>query len=227
MHPALGRVRSILVGVATALVITTVAIAPFLTAPWLAFEQDRAQVPAWTGYGTADVAAATNAIVADLIVGPPDFDVAVDGVPVLTERERGHMRDVRTVFLGLWALTAVGAVVLLLAARADRQGFWHAVGRGSGTLAVAVVAVGVVALVAFDALFEAFHRVLFPGGSYTFDPAEERLVQLFPFTFWQETAIAVGMVIVVLALGVRWFASARTRTPSVAAARTAHPEPAA
>ena len=51
-------------------------------------------------------------------------------------------------------------------------------------------------MVAFDALFETFHEVLFPAGSYTFDPATERLVQLFPFQFWQETAIVVGVVIV-------------------------------
>ena len=44
---------------------------------------------------------ATDAIVADLVFGPPDFDVEVGGVPVLIEREQQHMRDVRTVFAGL------------------------------------------------------------------------------------------------------------------------------
>jgi integral membrane protein (TIGR01906 family) len=58
---------------------------------------------------------------------------------------------------------------------------------------------GIVSFVAFDALFETFHRIFFAGGSYTFDPATERLVQLFPFQFWQETAIVVGAVCIVLA----------------------------
>ena len=58
---------------------------------------------------------------------------------------------------------------------------------------------GVVSFVAFDALFETFHRLFFAGGSYTFDPATDRLVQLFPFQFWQETAIAVGAVCIVVA----------------------------
>ncbi len=133
------------------------------------------------------------------------------------------MRDVRTVFLGLWALTAAGVVVLLLAARADRSRFWRAVGGGAGVLAVGIVVAGVVALVAFDVLFETFHRLLFPGGSYTFDPREERLVQLFPFQFWQETAIVVGAVIVLLAIVVRWAAGARAR-PAVAGSRAA-PQP--
>jgi integral membrane protein (TIGR01906 family) len=101
------------------------------------------------------------------------------------------------VFIGLFVAAALSIVVLLAAARRrDRAATWRAVRRGAVGLAVAVVALGVVALIAFDSLFEAFHRVLFPAGSYDFDPATERLVQLFPFQFWQETAIVVGVVIV-------------------------------
>jgi uncharacterized membrane protein len=90
-------------------------------------------------------------------------------------------------------------VVVLISAsrRRDRAATWRAVRRGALSLAVGVVALGAVALVAFDALFEAFHEILFPAGSYTFDPGTERLVQLFPFQFWQETAIVVGAVIIV------------------------------
>lgn len=208
---------------ATGLVIVTLAILPFLTAPWLAFEQGRTQVAAWTGFSEANVAAVTNAIVADLVVGPPDFDVTLAGEPILNERERGHMRDVRTVFLGLWALTAAGLVVLVLAARSDRRATWRAAGRGATVLAVGVVAAGAFALVAFDVLFETFHRLLFPGGSYTFDPTQERLVQLFPFQFWQETAIAVGAVIVVLALLVRAVAGGRSAPGGAQVSHRAQP----
>ena len=209
---------------ATGLVIVTLAILPFLTPPWLAFEQERSQVTAWTGFSRDEVAAVTGAIVADLVVGPPAFDVERAGVPVLTERERGHMRDVRTVFLGLWALTAAAIVVLIVAARLDRASFWRAVGRGASLLAVGVVVVGVMAVVAFEALFETFHRLLFPSGSYTFDPAQERLVQLFPFQFWQETAIAVGAVVVVLAVVVRVLARSRGHAPATEAQPVRLPE---
>jgi integral membrane protein (TIGR01906 family) len=206
------RIGSILVGTATAIVIVTVAIVPFLTSPWLAFEQGRAGATAWTGYSEADLATVTNAIVADLVVGPPAFDVELGGTPVLNERERSHMRDVRTVFLGLWALAAASLVVLAVAAlRAERTRAWRAVSRGAATLAVGVVAIGVVALVAFDTLFELFHRLFFAGGTYTFDPGEERLVQLFPFQFWQETAMAVGALIVVLCAIVWRVATTRQR----------------
>lgn len=197
-------IASLVVAAATAVVIVTASLLPFLNPVWVGFEQRRAEALAWTGFSDAELTTVTNAILADLLLGPGAFDVALDGEPVLNDRERGHMRDVRTVFLGLWALTAVAAVILVVAWRRsigrphERSWFWRAVRRGASGLAIAVVGLGVVALLAFDVLFEVFHRLLFAGGGYTFDPATERLVQLFPFRFWQETAIVVGAVIVLV-----------------------------
>ena len=62
-----------------------------------------------------------------------------------------------------------------------------------------MVVLGVVSLVAFDALFEVFHRIFFAGGTYLFDPRTERLVQLFPDQFWSETSIVLGIVLLGLA----------------------------
>lgn len=188
-----------LVGVASAILIVVVAVVPFLSPPWIAFEQGRAEATAWTGFTTEELNAATGAILADLMLGPPEFDVEVRGEPVLTERERGHMRNVRDVFSLLWIAAGAAIVVLVVTfARADRGVVWRAVQRGAIGLGAAVVGLGVFALVAFELLFEIFHRVFFAAGTYTFDPRTERLVQLFPFRFWQETATAVGVVIVVL-----------------------------
>jgi integral membrane protein (TIGR01906 family) len=110
---------------------------------------------------------------------------------------------VRGVFGGFFAVTAVAAAVALVVATrrrgSERAGSWRAVQGGALALIAALVVGGVVSFVAFDALFETFHRIFFAGGSYTFDPATERLVQLFPFRFWQETAIVVGAVCIVVA----------------------------
>ena len=77
------------------------------------------------------------------------------------------------------------------------------------------------AAVAFDALFEIFHRMFFPGGTYLFDPATDRLVQLFPFAFWSETTIVVGALILLISVvvfaGASRRASATPRSASVAA----------
>jgi integral membrane protein (TIGR01906 family) len=208
-----GRAVFVLVGIATALVIIAVAIVPFLSPAWVDFEQDRSQAQAWTGYTTEELRTATNAILADLVVGPPDFDVQVAGALVLEAREQAHMRDVRNVFMALYIAAAVSLVVLLVAAWRvrDRGRLWGAVRRGAIGLAVGVVVLGLVALVAFDSLFSIFHELFFPAGSYTFDPLTERLVQLFPFQFWQETAIVVGIVILTIAAVVALIARRQER----------------
>jgi integral membrane protein (TIGR01906 family) len=203
------RLAAIVIAFATAIVIVTVVILPFLSPQWIAFEQGRAQAQAWTGYTSEQLRTATDSIVSDLVFGG-DYAVTIDGQPVLEPRERSHMVDVRTVFRGLWVLATISVVVLVIAARrADRAATWRAVRGGAIGLAIGTVVVGVVGLVAFDQLFELFHEILFPAGSYDFDPTTDRLVQLFPFSFWDETAVVVGAAIVVVSLAVAFIAGRR------------------
>jgi integral membrane protein (TIGR01906 family) len=217
-----GRAASLLIAVATALTIVAATLPLFLNPAWVAFEQGRAEAAAWTGFTDADLRVATDAILADLVLGPPDFDVVVAGAPVLTERERAHMRDVRTVFIGFFAVAAIALVAaLVVAARrrgADRIASWGAARAGAVGLIVVLVALGGAALIAFDVLFEVFHRIFFAGGTYLFDPTSERLVQLFPFAFWQETAIAVGVACVVVATVVAIVATLRITSVAGSAA---------
>jgi integral membrane protein (TIGR01906 family) len=229
------RVAGLLTAIATAVVITAIAIVPFLSPAWVSFEQDRTGAEQLTGYTTAELRTATDAILADLVLGPPDFDVVVGGAPVLNEREQSHMRDVRGVFAGfglIAVLTAAGLVVAVGLARrlGHPERAWAAVRNGARALVIGVVIAGVVAFFAFDVAFEVFHRLFFAGGSYTFDPGTDRLVQLFPFAFWSETTMAVGVVIIALSLLVAVVAGRQARRhasppeSAVTAASRAHPE---
>jgi integral membrane protein (TIGR01906 family) len=224
VHTLTTRLGSLVIGLATAIVILAVAIPLFLNPWWVGFEQGRAQAAAWTGYPDAVLRDVTDSVLADLVIGPPDFDVAVDGAPVLDARERSHMRDVRTVFAGFFALAAIlGVAALIVAWRrrrsaALRRASWEAVLGGAVGLIAALVIGGVIAFVAFDTLFEVFHQLLFPGGSYDFDPSTEKLVQLFPFVFWQETAIAVGAVAIAIAVVVALVAYRRSTAAATAEA---------
>jgi len=189
------------------------SIAPFLAPPVVRFEQDRTDVAARTGLSPAELDTVTGALLADLVLWRGDFDVAVGGSPVLGDAERSHMRDVRGVFGAFWLVVGVAGVVLLVAARRARDAdsrarAWRAASRGATVLAVAVTAAGVFALVAFDAAFELFHRLLF-SGNYTFDPAPDKLVQLFPEAFWSDIAVTVGAVIVAASVLVAWRAGRR------------------
>jgi uncharacterized membrane protein len=100
-----------------------------------------------------------------------------------------------------------------VAAARSRWSAWRATRLGALGLAAAIVAVGAVGVLAFETAFEIFHRMFFAGGSYTFDPRTERLVQLFPQRFWFETSIAVGVVALVLAIAVIALSTARLRGP--------------
>ncbi|HET9345534.1 MAG TPA: DUF1461 domain-containing protein [Candidatus Limnocylindrales bacterium] len=226
-------VVAVLTAIATALVIVAVAVVPFLSPPWVAFEQGRARATAWTGFSEADLRVATDAILADLVLGPPAFDVEVGGVPVLNEREQSHMRDVRGVFAAFAALAGVAVAALaalyVLARRSGHpERWWSAVRAGAIGLVGAIVVGGVITIFAFDAAFEVFHRLFFAGGSYLFDPATDRLVQLFPFAFWSETTMVLGGVIVAVAAIVTVIAGPRRHpapVPVTAAAAMARPGP--
>jgi integral membrane protein (TIGR01906 family) len=232
-----GALAALLIGISATLVILALAIAPFLTPVWVAFGQAQAQAIAWTGYTTEQLATVTDAILADLVVGPPDFDVTLNGVPVLEERERQHMRDVRTVFAEFYALAAIGAVVLagafLLHRGPERRArLWRRLSK-TGVVVIAVTVVGGIAgVMLFDQAFELFHELFFPAGSYLFDPATEKLVQLFPQDFWIDSTIGVGAVVVLLSAGLWWLGRWRANalearlTPVTTAAAASDPVPA-
>ncbi|HEX2755780.1 MAG TPA: DUF1461 domain-containing protein [Candidatus Limnocylindrales bacterium] len=198
------RLAAAATAVAASIVVIAIAILPFLTPAWVSFEQGRTHAASLAGYTQADLAVATNAILHDLVLGPPDFAVEIAGAPVLEQREREHMRDVRGVFAGFFLLAAIAAAgLVVLVAGARRMGHteraWSAIASGMRWLILAIVVAGVIASVAFDAVFEIFHRLFFPAGSFTFDPRTDHLVQLFPFDFWSETTIVLGVVIVAVA----------------------------
>jgi integral membrane protein (TIGR01906 family) len=201
-----GRLRAFLIAAATALVILGASLLPFTTPAYVRLEQDRTDVGYLTGYSGGDLDRITNQILGDLFLWRGDFSVGdANLVPVLNEREQSHMRDVRGVFAGFELLVLASIVVLALALRrrADsdsRAAIWRAVGSGARGLVIALAVAGVFAVFAFDAAFDLFHRLFFSAGSYDFDPRTDRLVQLFPEQFWSETAIAVGVVAIVVAV---------------------------
>lgn len=202
-----------LVAIATILVVTGAAVLLFLNPVWVGAEQSRARADAWTGWSAGQVTEVTNGILRDLVLGPPDFAQTVDGRPVLDPREQQHMRDVRSVFgaFALAVLTGVVVMILGLLAGRRRRWFWQGVAAGASVMAALIVVLGVFFGLAFDTAFELFHRLFFAPGTYSFDPATERLVQLLPDQFWFETSIAFGAVLLSGAVVVAVYARRRIR----------------
>ncbi len=192
---------SIVVGLATILVLVGLGLAPFFTPLWLYPAQDRAGADAWTGWSSDRVHAVTGSVLVDVVLGPPDFAQTVDGQPVFEAAEREHLRDVHRVVVEAVVVVAAAAVLLLAAWRATRGSavFWRAVRAGAAVLGGGVAAVAVFAVVAFDAAFELMHRLFFPPGTYTFDPRTSRMVQLLPEQLFFESGVALGVVLIALA----------------------------
>ena len=213
--------------VATAFVILGGSIAPFLAPPVVRFEQDRTNVADLTGFGSPQLDRITSSLLGDLVLWIGDFDIDKFAnpaclCPVLNDSERSHMRDVRNVFTGFWAVVLAGVVTLAIGFRRARAtgasaAAWRAVRNGARGLAIGVAAAGVFAIVAFDAAFELFHRLFFSAGTYTFDPARDRLVQLFPERYCSDISIAVGAVPLTLAVAVAWVAGREAKRSEVAA----------
>ena len=213
--PAAGLAEAItvrvLVPVATMLVVGAVALLILFTPFWLHPALDAADFAAWLGMTPQAAHDYSDRTVGDLVFASGDFAfTAPDGTPFFDEAERAHMRDVRVVlygFLALSALAAVGLAVITYRRRADAA-VWRGISRGGAWLIVGTLVVGVFAAVAFDQAFELFHEIFFPGGNFSFDPATQRLVQLYPFAFWQYTSAALG-VLLIAGGGLTWFFARR------------------
>lgn len=209
------RITAAAAAVATPFVIVAVAVMLFLNPIWVAFDQDRSDAAGFTGYTPAQVDAVTGSILSDLVFGPPNFDVQLNGVAVLEPRERSHMVDVRAVLMELGLVALVAAVLLAVAGviGRGRRWFWRAVGTGASVLVVGVIVVGTAFALFFEQAFELFHELFFPPGTYMFDPRTDRLVQLFPDQFWSETSVAIALAVLVLALIVAVGARRLAREP--------------
>ena len=196
------RLGVILVAIATPCVIVGLSVLVFLNPVWVGFEQSRSNVDQLTGYTADQVHQVTGSILSDLVFGPPDFAVTVDGTPVLDAKERGHMVDVRAVMgeLGLAAALAALVLVALALYSRGRRWFWWAASIGAKVLLVGVIVVGLAMTLFFYQIFELFHEIFFAPGTYLFSSSSEKLVQLFPDQFWSETSLALAGIVLVLAI---------------------------
>jgi hypothetical protein len=165
--------------------------------------------------------------VAELFVGPGTFAeqwrIACPGGPATSCLATGqrfydpaevrHLQDVRLVLWAFLWLAAAAAVVLILGLINFRRkpAFWRSIARGAAALAIGTVVVGVLFEVAFDPMFTLFHELFFPGGDWAFDPATERLVQLYPIPFWELTTTVLAVLILAGSALAWWLARAQAR----------------
>lgn len=117
---------------------------------------------------------------------------AIDSKYALGPSELSHLQDCnKLIRLAIPILVVIAVVALasgiFLGASAGKRSFGHALVAAPAVLLVALIGVGIWALVDFYGFFGTFHELFFPQGNWTF-PAESLLICMLPTPFW------IGMV---------------------------------
>ena len=212
-------------GVALALIITLLGPLLLFNPAFTSLLQQRHDVAAALDVPQAEVDRVTTAVLLDLATDGP-FDAAFEGRgPLLDARERSHMHDVARLarLLGFVVLASVLVAVLAgwrMRREPERQG--RTMVLAAGSVGAAAVMLAVVFAVAFEPAFLFFHRILFPAGTYLFEPGSN-LITLFPEPFWYEAALAAGAAIVLAALIVGIIGALRMRSAPHATTTDARP----
>jgi hypothetical protein len=217
-----GWPAAVALAIGTMIVIIAVAVLGLLTPYYMHGALDRAGSAGFLGVSPAEAHAFSDATVGELLLGPGTFTIPFGGGSFYDAAEASHLRDARAVLYGLLGLAGLSVVVLGVGfARSRRQArYWRALSAGSGVLVVALVVIGALFLVAFDAAFTLFHEVFFPGGNWSFDFATQRMVQLYPIPFWQDTVLALGVVAIGIGAVVWLLARRRARRVEATAPTT-------
>lgn len=116
--------------------------------------------------------------------------------PLFTLDEERHLADVRAAFAAARTIAIVAGVtsfVLLLAAALRGIAALTGVVRdAAGLAAIGVTVIGVIAAVAFEPAFLAFHYLFFPQGNFLFDPVTSNLLALYPEAYWYGVTLRIA-----------------------------------
>ena len=120
---------------------------------------------------------------------------------VFNEKEVHHMRDVKRLVWGVYAIFAAAAACLAIVIGTgfcrNRSAYAPSLARGAlwgGALTVGLLVVfGLIATVGFDAMFLLFHRISFANDFWQLDPRTDYLVLLFPQGFWFDATMWVAL----------------------------------
>ena len=201
--------RRALFALAAAALTIAATTAIFLTPPVVHLLLGVSDAPATLGVEPAVAEGLSDALVGDLLTDGA-FDAPLGGAPLLSAGERAHLVDVggllRTV-LG----AGVGGLLLLGSARLRRRAWLRAAARdGALLIAGGALAAAAAFALAFDATFSFFHGLFFAAGTWTFNPATDRLVQLYPERFWILAALLFCVTLAAISL-ITYRRTARTR----------------
>ena len=190
--------RSLLAAAAAALTIgATTAI--FLTPPVVHLLLSVSDAHTVLGVEPRVAEALSDTLVGDLLTDGA-FDAQLGGEPLLSLGERSHLDDVGGLLRAVLGAGLGGLLVLALARVRRRAWLRVAIRDGAALIVGGALAAAAAFALAFDTTFAFFHGLFFAAGTWTFNPATDRLVQLYPLNFWVLAAMLFCLVLAAFSL---------------------------
>lgn len=207
--PVLARILQVLLAVAFPFLLVIGAIKA-VASPWfLWLEYNRPGFPADRFGFTADERLTYGSYGVDYLnnAAGPDYLaslVGTTGGDLFLASEVSHMADVKAVvaatFLAGLILLAAAVLIAFYLGRKYAGGIRRGLFAGAVATVVAMLAVGVLAAMNWQAFFSGFHQIFFADGTWTFS-FSDTLIRLFPPQFWIDAGIAVAGLVLLAALG--------------------------
>jgi integral membrane protein (TIGR01906 family) len=180
---------------------------------------ERHSVVERTGISADDLSTVSSQIQAyfNSDLGPLHVAATAGGIKrdLFTDAEISHMADVKNLFRGTYRVQSLSVAFLAILCLAAVWRF-HGVAiivaaswmrRGAIATGLTILVFGLLSLFAFDLAFTAFHYVGFPQGNWQFDSQSHYLVRIFPFGFWRDITLVIGILTVIQAAAI-WGISA-------------------
>ncbi len=209
MKPLRRLLRRALLALAAASLAIGATTAIFLTPPVVHLLLRVSDAPAVLGVEPAVADALSDALVGDLLTDGA-FDAPHGDAPLLSAGERSHLVDVGGLLRSVLGGGLGGLIVLTLARLRRRTWLRAAIRDGAALIVCGALLAAAAFTLAFDATFTFFHGLFFASGTWTFNPATDRLVQLYPESFWILAALLFCLALSALSL-ISYRITARTR----------------
>ena len=197
MKPLRRLLRRSLLALAAAALAIGATTAIFLTPPVVHILLQASDASTVLGVEPRVAEALSDALVGDLLTDGA-FDAPLGDAPLLSASERSHLVDVGALLRAV-LVAGLGGLITLAAARTRRRAWLRVAIRDGAALIVGGALVAAAAFtLAFDATFSFFHGLFFAAGTWTFNPATDRLVQLYPQEFWTLAALLFCLALALL-----------------------------
>jgi len=127
--------------------------------------------------------------------------------PLYDQADTFHMKDVKGVLwldYRLLMVSAIYSLVYVLVSfvwnrRNGRRDLALDAKWGGGAMVGLLCFLGVFAVSSFDWFFTTFHEIFFTPDTWQF-PSDDRMITLFPYGFWSDVTLLVGLVTLALAV---------------------------